>query len=137
MVRKARSKISVGTLILVIVLVAAGMGGGAYFFNQTSDPYRTIAPLDLPAYLDNANSLRGNAYKIEGTVENSLAWSPTKGRLISVVVGDKDKDKDNGVVAVFVPAKFNFLNLQKGQKYQFKVEIGKDGVIEVTDMRKA
>ncbi|SDU06455.1 hypothetical protein SAMN05444156_1754 [Verrucomicrobium sp. GAS474] len=130
MARKARSKISVSTLILVVILVAAGMGGGAYVFKQTSDPYRTISPLDLPAYLDNANSLRGNSYKVEGTVENSLAWSPTKGRLISVIVGD------NGVVAIFVPAKFNYLNLQKGQRYQFKVEIGKDGVIEVTDMRK-
>ncbi|HEY8966100.1 MAG TPA: hypothetical protein VIM58_06635 [Candidatus Methylacidiphilales bacterium] len=135
MVRKARSKVSLGTLILVIVLIAAGMGGGAYFFNKMGDPYRTTPPLDLGAYLENANSLRGNAYKIEGTVDNSLAWSPTKGRLISVLI--EGKGSDGGIVPVFVPAKFNYLNLQKGQRYQFKIEIGKDGVIEVTDMRKA
>ncbi len=131
MSRQARSKISVGTLVFVVVLVVAGMGGGAYYFSQVSDPYRTIAPLDLAAYLDNANSLRGNVYKIDATVENSLSWSPTKGRLISVVT------PDGGIVAIFVPAKFNYLNLQKGQRYQFKVDIGQDGLIEVVDMRKA
>ncbi len=43
-----------------------------------------MATLDVKAYLENANSLRGNVYKIEGEVTNALAWSPSTGRLIAV-----------------------------------------------------
>ncbi len=111
-----------------------GDGGGYFVLNQFGDPYRTLTPLETAAYLENANSLRGNVYRVEGIVQNSLAWSPTKGRLISVSIGD---GMSPDIVAVFVPADLNHINLQKGQRYRFKVEVIENGVIQARDLRKS
>jgi hypothetical protein len=46
--------------------------------NSGNDP-RTTPPLDVQSYLANANSLRGNIYKLKGKVSESLAWSPALG----------------------------------------------------------
>ncbi len=43
------------------------------------------------------------------------------------------------VVAAMVggcPASFNSLNIQKGQRYFFKVEVGEKGILRVQDIRK-
>ncbi len=138
MVRRASSRISLTTVLLCAFIVVAAMGGGAYFFIAESNPFRTIPALDTASYLENANSLRGNVYRIDGVVDNALSWSPTLGRLISVTVGQDDKDKETvDRVAILVPVNFNHVNLQKGQRYQFKVEIVKDGLIEARDLRKS
>lgn len=119
----------VGILILVI---GAGVGGYA-LFQQVSDPYRTIAALDVPAYLENANSLRGNVYKIEGTISDQLAWSPAEGRLLSVEVPDQGESQ---ILPLLVPASFNYLNIQKGQKFLFQIEVGEKGILRARDVRK-
>ena len=140
MVRRASSRIPLATILLCAFIVVAAMGGGAYFFIAESNPFRTIPALDTASYLENANSLRGNVYRIDGVVDNALSWSPTLGRLISVTVGQEDNQKDSQTtdrVAILVPVNFNHINLQKGQRYQFKVEVVKDGIIEARDLRKS
>ena len=138
MARRASSRISPVTLILCAVLVIGAIGAGSFFLGSSGNPYRGIQPLDTAAYLDNANSLQGNIYRIDGVVQNSLAWSSTKGRLISVEI---KKEGDSGgpseVIGIFVPAEFNHINIQKGQRYQFKVEVVKEGVIQARDLRKS
>lgn len=136
MARRASSRISPLVVVGSAVALLIAVGLGYWLLNGSSNPYRTVPALDVAAYLDNANSLRGNVYRIDGTVQNSLAWSPAKGRLISVNLG-ADAGAKADIVAVFVPAQFNQVNLQKGQRYQFKVEIGKDGVIQAQDLRKS
>jgi len=136
MVRRASSRIPLTTVLLCAFIVVAAMGGGAYFFIAESNPFRTIPALDTASYLENANSLRGNVYRIDGVVDNALSWSPTLGRLISVTVGQDDKETADRV-AILVPVNFNHINLQKGQRYQFKVEVVKDGIIEARDLRKS
>ncbi len=136
MARRASSRISPAIIFGSAFVLLLAVGGGYWLLSGASNPYRTVPDLDSAAYLENANSLRGNVYRIDGTVQNSLAWSPAKGRLISVNLGADGGNKGD-IVAVFVPAKFNQVNLQKGQRYQFKVEIGKDGVIEAQDLRKS
>jgi hypothetical protein len=136
MARRASSRISPLTIAASIVVPLLAIGLGYWLFSGASNPYRTFPSLDVSAYLDNANSLRGNVYRVDGTVANSLAWSPGKGRLISVNLGSDDRTRTD-IIAIFVPAKFNQINLQKGQRYQFKVEIGKDGIIEAQDLRKS
>ena len=97
--------------------------GARFFLSSTSDPFRTIARLDVPSYMDNANSLRGNVYKIEGEVSNSLAWSPTSGRLIAI-------DTEDEVLPVLVTSEFNAVNIQKGQKFLFVLEVDPNGVLK-------
>jgi hypothetical protein len=83
--------------------------------------------------LENANGLRGNVYKIDGVVLNSLAWVPAKGRLYSFEIKNGTR---TDVVAVMIPAQFNSLNLQKGQRFWVKLEVGTGGVLFAQDLVK-
>lgn len=114
-----------------MLLALAAIFGGWALYKTVSDPFRTLTPLEVSAYLENANSLRGNVYKVTGTVETQLAWAPEKGRLYSVEVNDR---KD--ILALLIPAAFNRMNIQMGQRYFFKIEVGDKGVLEVRDLRK-
>ena len=132
MPRRASSRTHPLWLVAALVVLAAALGGGAYVWTTLSDPYRTLTPIDVPTYLDDANSLRGNVYKLTGTIDQQLAWSPSDGRLFSVI---PDNGK-NDVLPVVVPPKFDSINIQKDQRFSFKIEVGDKGVLMVSDMRK-
>ena len=131
MVRRASSSVNPWWVAGVVFLVVAAMVGGWAVYKNVSDPYRTLTPLDVAAYLDSADSLRGNVYKLTGTVGTQLAWAPREGRLYSVEVNDR-----NDVLALLIPAAFNSMNIQKGQRYFFKLEVGEKGILRVRDIRK-
>lgn len=116
---------------MVVLLAIAAIAGGWALYKNVSDPYRTLTALDVSAYLENANSLRGNTYKLNAIVDTQLAWSPRQGRLYSVEV---DGRKD--ILPVLIPAPFNSVNVQKGQRYFFKLEVGDKGILLVRDIRK-
>jgi hypothetical protein len=132
MVRRASSSVNPLWVAAVAAFVLVALAGGWFLFKNISDPYRTLTPLDVSAYLENANSLRGNVYKISATVDTQLAWAPTKGRLYSVAVNGRDD-----MLAVMIPAEFNSMNIQKGQRYFFKIEVGDKGILRVKDVSKA
>jgi len=134
MVRRASSKPKPLWFITTLLLLAAALGGGYWLYQEVQDPYRVVQDLNIDIYMENANSLRGNVYKIEGTVENSLAWSPVKGRLFSFETGSSSQP---GYVAVLVPPQLNHINIQKGQRFRIKVEVIQDGILQVVDMRKS
>ena len=140
MARRANSKIrplwialTLGALVLAIVV-------GAVLQNTGGDPYRTVPPLDLGDYLNNANSLRGNVYKVKGQIMQSLGYSRAKGHLFSVQV-DGDNARGTGiehdVLPILVPPELSYLNLQKGQKYIFRLEVGDAGLLTARDMKKS
>lgn len=130
MARRKKSSLQPLWIIAAIVLLAAAFLGSALFQSTGNDPFRTVAVLDIPAYLDNANSLRGNIYKVEGEVSNSLAWSPSSGRLIAVDVKDD-------TIPVLVTNEFNAINIQKGQKFIFVIEVDENGVLKTKNLSKA
>jgi hypothetical protein len=132
MPRRASSRTNPVRLVVVLILVAGALAGGAYFWMTLSDPYRTLAPIDIGVYLDNANSLRGNVYKFSGTIDSELAWSPTGGRLFSVLADGSKTD----VVPLLVPAELNYINIQKDQRYNFKIEVGDKGILTASDLKK-
>jgi hypothetical protein len=129
--RGKKSRLPLGIIIAVVLIVAAFLGS-RFFITTTSQPFRTATPLDVETYLENANSLRGNVYRMQGEVLNSLGWSPTKGRLIAVGV-------DNGkqVVPVLVTTNFSHINIQRGQKFIFLLEVDDKGILRTKDMTKA
>ena len=130
MVRRASSSVNPWWLGGVVLLVIAAIVGGWALFKNVSDPYRTLTLLDVPTYLKSADSLRGNVYKLDANVAAQLAWAPSEGRLYSVDVNDRDD-----ILALLIPAEFNSLNIQKGQRYFFKIEVGDKGVLRVRDIR--
>ncbi len=117
----------------ILVLAFAGIGGH-FLFKDADDSYRTIPPLEVQSYLDNANSLRGNVYKVTGEVLNSLAWSPSQGRLFSFQV---DAGEDKQIIPVLVPVDFNKINIQRGQQFQLQLEVGDKGILTAREIRKA
>ncbi|MCS7064388.1 MAG: hypothetical protein NZM04_10215 [Methylacidiphilales bacterium] len=135
MSRRLHSKShTTGLLLIVAVGVLVGYGGFR-FLNTATDPFRTLTSLDIGSYYENANSLRGNTYKLRGVIKNSLAWSSTDGRIISINALSAD-NKETDPIAVLIPAEFNSTNLQRGQQFHFQVEVGDHGLLIVRDLKK-
>jgi len=132
MARRGKNSIKPLWIVIAVVLLAAAFFGSRFFITATSEPFRTIALLDVKAYLDNANSLRSNVYKIEGEVNDSLAYSPTTGRLIAISVND-----GADVLPVLVTTDFNHINIQKGQKFIFLLEVDNKGILRTKNLIKS
>ena len=91
-----------------------------------------ITPLSTEEYMESSTALSGNTYRLEGTVDDRLDnWKSTEGRLFSVQVSE-----GNTFVPIWVPASFG-TNIQRGQRYIFKVRVLETGVLEVTELLKA
>lgn len=127
MARRKRNTVRPVWLLFAGGLILLAFFGSRLFLSAGSDPYRTIAPLDVPAYMENANSLRGNVYKAEGEISNMLAWSPTSGRLVAVAVEDD-------IIPVLVTQDFNAINIQKGQKFRLVLEVDPKGILKTKNI---
>jgi hypothetical protein len=132
MPRRASSKINPVWLVVALVVIVGALGGGAFLWSTVSDPYRTLTPIDVQTYLDNANSLRGNVYKLTGTIDSQLAWSPTQGRLYSVIADGGKTD----ILPLIIPPQFDKINIQKDQRFSFKIEVGAKGILTASDLKK-
>lgn len=122
-------------ILFILLLVVMGLGvGGFFIFRKNNEPFRTLQSIDVAVYLENANSLRGNSYKIEAVIQNSLAWAPARGRLFSVEV---DTSTGKEMIPILIPAELNSVNVQKGQRFFFKIEVVQEGVLLVKEMTKA
>jgi len=129
MARRASSSAHPVWIVVALMLAIGAIAGGYFLFNRVSDPYRTMTPLPVSDYLENSNSLRGNVYKLDATISQSLDWSPTGGRLFSVEVGAD-------VLPILVPASFNHFNLERGQRFYFKIQVGDKGILTAQDVKK-
>jgi hypothetical protein len=132
MARRAQSTPPPGLLIgaLAALIVAIALGG--YFLGATGTPYRTAPEFPVEEYLESSSSLRGNNYRLTGSVLNSIAWSPQSGRLISVEPTDSDSP-----IPVVVPAELGEVNIQKGQQFHFLVEVRESGILYAKDLTKS
>ena len=136
MSRKKKSKGLPPWLIgLVLLLIAVA----AYFSlrqNGADASMRTVEELSPDLYYENANSLRGNTYKIDTEIDSSLGSSPTKGRLFSVTVKNANKNGAPVILPVLVPLELNNLTIQKGQHYLMKVKVVDNGLLRVEEATK-
>ena len=132
MARRGKTSIKPLWIIVAIALVAVAFLGSLFFFGATGEPYRSAEELDAKTYLENANSLRGNVYKIQGEVVNALAWSPSSGRLIAVSV-----NKGEDILPVLVTPQFSAVNIQKGQRFFFLLEVDDKGILRTRNLTKS
>ena len=123
---------------LIILLIVIAAAGGFYGLRQNGGDasLRTIEELDPSIYYENANSLRGNTYKIDAEIDSALGNSPTKGRLFSVIIKNSSKNGAPVVLPVLVPISLGNLTIQKGQHYLMKVKVIEDGLLKVEEARK-
>ena len=120
---------------LAVLLVATA----AYFSlrqNGADASMRKVEELNPDLYYENANSLRGNTYKIDTEIDSSLGNSPTKGRLFSVTLKNANKNGAPVILPVLVPMELNNLTIQKGQHYLMKVKVGDSGLLRVEEASK-
>jgi hypothetical protein len=130
MARKRKSPPRAGW-ILGLVTVGILFFAAIYLLgSKDSNPARTTPPLDVASYLANANSLRGNIYKLEGTVAESLAWSPDSGRLIAV-------QTEEDIIPILVTPDFNSMNIQKEQRLEFILEVDEKGILRTRKVTKS
>lgn len=126
--RRASSSVNPAWFAIAAVIIIAAIAGGWALKGTVADPFRTLAPFPAADYLQNSNSLRGNIYKVDCVVGEQLHYSKSA-RLISVEVnGDP--------VSIIVPAELRDVNVQKGQRLIFKVEVGEKGVLKALDVKK-
>jgi hypothetical protein len=130
MARRASSSVHPVWMLIAAALLVGALGAGYLLFGKISDPYRTMTPLPVQDYLQNANSLRGNIYKLEATVTQSLDYSPSAGRLFSVDAGGEE-------LPILVPPEFNKINIERGQRFFFKIEVSDKGILKAQDVKKA
>ncbi len=106
---------------LLIKLIAGdflGWGGSSRVGNN-------MAELSLVTYRDNARSLRGNVYRVEGKMEEMLRWSES-GRLISLEASDGSLAIP---VPVLVPSDFSNVNLERGADLKMMVRVDREGIL--------
>ncbi|WP_131989244.1 hypothetical protein [Chthoniobacter flavus] len=130
MARRASSSAHPAWMLIAVILVLAALGGGYFLFGRASDPFRGISPLPVQDYLQNSNSLRGNSYKLDAVIGQSLQWSPTIGRLFSV-------EANGEVLPILVPPKFNSVNIEKGQRFFFLIKVEDHGILSAEDVKKS
>ena len=127
--RRASSSVNPAWFAIVAIVVVGAIAGGWALKGTVSDPFRTLAPFPAADYLQNSNSLRGNVYKVDGVVGEQLGFS-NNSRLISVEVNGEP-------VSIIVPPELRDVNVQKGQRLLFKVEVGDKGILKALDVKKA
>jgi len=135
MARRAHPTTPSKPLFFLVFGFLALAGVGAYFFQKDANPYRTVEKLSPSDYYENANSLRGNVNQIEGTILNSLAWNPEKGRLFSIRV--TTGDSKNWPLPILIPSNLRQINIQKNQSYRAKVRINDSGILLVEEVQKS
>ena len=120
---------------VLVVLIAAG---AYYVFQQggANSSLRTTEELNAEDYYKNANSLRGNTYKIDVEIDSALGNSPTKGRLFSVTLKQPGKNGAPAILPVLIPLELGNLTIQKGQHYLMRVKVIENGLLKVEEATK-
>lgn len=128
MARRASSATNPAWFLAAAILVAAAITVGWWLKSRVSDPFRTLPVFPLSEYMQNADSLRGNTYKLDGVIGQQLKYTAAA-RLFEVNIGSDP-------VSVLVPSDFNNLDLRTGGRFQFKVEVAEKGILRARDVRK-
>jgi len=118
---------------LIIILAVIG-GIGYALMHRATDPMTGVTVLNADEFLEDATALGDNVYKLEGIVDDRLdKWRSAEGRLFSVQLSD---GSGTTFVPVWVPPDHQGTNIQRGQRYVFKVRVQENGVLEVLELLK-
>lgn len=74
---------------------------------------------------ENANSLRGNQYVVEGKIDEKLRWTPDLGQVVALKV---EEDGGPSFLAIEIPPDLSSVNIEREQSYVFKVRFRQGGI---------
>lgn len=129
MARRASSGIKPTTLIAFGVGAAILLFGGKMFLNKKQSVPKDATTLRIEDVKENANSLRGNEYRIDGKVDEKLRWTATQGQVVSVLVGEGTSAEP---IAIKIPAELGHINVEREQRYSFRVKFEQGGIAVAT-----
>lgn len=125
MARRASSSTNPTLIIGIAVGVIAVIFGGKFLMSKKKESFSDINPLVVQELLDNGNSLRNNEYLIEGKIDERFFRDGNSSSLVSVRV---KADSGEEIVPVMIPEKFNNLNIEREQRYAFKLRFEQGGI---------
>lgn len=133
MPRRASSGISPTVLIAGVVVLAAAFFGGKALMAKKKETFAGTTNLAVEDFLENGNSLRGNEYLIEGTVDEKLRWTPDRGQVVSVKVKGEGRTE---MIGVEIPPDLAGVNIEREQRYAFKVRVRQGGIPVATHINR-
>ena len=131
MARRASSSTNPVLIIGIVVAVIAAVFAGKFVMTKKSEKFSDVNPLVIQDLLDNGNSLRNNEYLIEGKIDERFFRDTNTSSVVSVRVKSASGEE---VVPVKIPSKFNNLNIEREQRYAFKVRFEQGGIPVATDI---
>jgi hypothetical protein len=131
MARRASSSTNPILIIGIVVAVVAVIFGGKLFMLKKKKSFTDVNPLAVQDLLDNGNSLRNNEYLIEGKIDERFFRDGNTSSVVSVRMKAESSEE---IVPVVIPAKFNKLNIEREQRYAFKVRFEQGGIPVATDI---
>ena len=123
MSRRASSGINPVVLIGVIVAVVALFFGIKSLMGRKKVSFEGTPPLPVEDYMEHGNSLRNNEYVIDGVVDEQQVKDD--GRVVFLKVKSSGAEYN---IPVKIPMDLKVQNIEREQRYSFKVRIEKQGV---------
>lgn len=118
--------------IFALVIVSAGFLI-VKIIGSPKDSMRTVTQLNVSDYIKEGTSLAGTEGIVTGVVAEKLRWTPDRGEIISVAV---NLDKNQELIPIMVPPEFKNVNIARGDKFTFKVEVGKEQILITKDLKR-
>ena len=128
MARRASSSVNPAWFAIAAVVIVAVIGGLWAMKGRFADPFSKLESFPVADYMQNANSLHLNEYKLEGVVGEQLTYSKSA-RLFSI-------DVNGEPVPVVIPAELRDVNVQKGQRLRIRVKVGEKGKLNALELKK-
>jgi hypothetical protein len=129
--RRASSSINPATVVGIIAFVAIIVGLGVFMLKKKATTFTDVAPLQVEEALENANSLRGNEYRVEGKL--LARWARDAGAVVELLV---DQDGKQTHFPIVIPPEISKVNFEREQRYAFKIKFGEGGVAIATDVKR-
>lgn len=125
MARRASSSTNPTIIIGIAVAIAVAVFAGKFLLSKKSASFSDVNPLVVQDLLDNGNSLRNNEYLIEGKIDERFFRNSNSASVVSVRVKSASGDE---IIPVKIPADFNNVNIEREQRYAFKVRFEQGGI---------
>ncbi len=125
MPRRASSSTSPALIIGIAAAVVVAIFGGKMLMTKKTASFSDVNPLVVQDLLDNGNSLRNNEYLIEGKVDERFFRTGNSESVVSIRV---KSDSGDEIVPVKIPSEFNNKNIEREQRYAFKVRFEQGGI---------
>ena len=121
MARRARQGVNPIQIALIAIALVAVAGLLWLAIGRSGDSMRSVSELDIAEYVTKGDSMGGTQWRVTGTVAEKIRWTPDRGQLVSFSV---EAGAGQESLAVLIPADFNDMSINVGDRFTIKVEVG-------------